>query len=294
MKKLLFILNPNAGMRQARRALADVIGIFSQQGWLSSVCVTGKRGDATDFARAYGGEVELVVCAGGDGTLNETVTGLLQGGYTTPVGYLPCGSTNDFAASLKIPTNLLAAARCAVEGNRQALDIGRFQEKYFCYTASFGAFTQASYTTPQNVKNVLGHAAYVLEGIKDIPSIRPLPVRLKANGETYEGQYVFGAVCNSTSLGGMLKLDPGVVDMNDGLFETLLVKMPTNAMELQDILTALTTRRYENRMLTFIRSNRLVFEVDKEMPWTLDGEFAQGEDEIVVENLHSAITMALP
>lgn len=156
MKKLLFILNPNAGMRQARRALADVIGIFSQQGWLSSVCVTGKRGDATDFARAYGERWSWSYAPAGMERSTKPLPGFCREDIRRRVGYLPCGSTNDFAASLKIPTNLLAAARCAVEGNRQALDIGRFQEKYFCYTASFGAFTQASYTTPQNVKNVLG------------------------------------------------------------------------------------------------------------------------------------------
>lgn len=291
MKNLLLILNPNAGTRQARRVLADVISLFAEYGWLSTVCVTARRGDATDYARMLAGQAELVVCAGGDGTLNETVTGMMQAGAKTPIGYLPAGSTNDFAAGLGLSSNVMTAARCVMEGQPRTLDVGRFRDRYFCYTASFGAFTQTSYTTPQNIKNVLGHAAYVLEGIKDVANIRPLHMAVEADGRLYEGDYVFGAVCNSTSLGGVLKLDPSVVDMNDGLFEALLIKNPTSALDLQGIISALAARKYENEMLEFIRASRLVFRPEPGIPWSLDGEYAEGADEIIIENVHNAITL---
>lgn len=294
MKRLLLILNPNAGIRQARRMLPEIIGLFAEYDCLTTVCITAKRGDATDFARRFGGEMDLVVCAGGDGTLNETLTGLLGGGWDVPIGYIPAGSTNDFAAGLGLSSNILSAARDVMDGCEQRLDVGRFQNRFFSYTASFGAFTQAAYATPQNMKNMLGHMAYLLEGIRDLPSIRPRRVRLEANGEAYEGEYLFGAVCNSTSLGGVLKLDPGVVDMNDGLFEVMLIKAPTTAAELQEIITALANRRYESYMIDFVRASRMVFRPDPLMPWTLDGEYAEGGDEVTVENLHDAIRLMMP
>ena len=294
MKKLLLIINPNAGLQKSRKALADLIAIFTEYGYLSTVCVTARRGDAVAFAQDYAGEYDLIVTSGGDGTLNETVTGLMCGGHKTPVGYIPAGSTNDFAASLGLSSDLLRAARDIMEGRPHPLDVGKFQDRYFCYTASFGAFTSTSYSTPQNVKNVLGHAAYVLEGIKDLPNIRPQNVCLEADGQSYEGEYLFGAVCNSTSLGGVLKLAPSMVDMNDGLFETLLIRNPGNAIELQSILTALTARKYDNPMLTFVRASKLVFQADPNMPWTLDGEYAEGAREITVENIRSAITLMVP
>lgn len=294
MKKLLLILNPNAGTQKARRVLANIVSLFGEYGYLSTVCVTAKRGDAVDFARDYGGEHDLVVTSGGDGTLNETITGLMRGGHATPIGYIPAGSTNDFAASLGLSSDILRAARDIMEGQPQALDVGRFQDRYFSYTASFGAFTSTSYSTPQNVKNVLGHAAYVLEGIKDLPNIRPQNVCLEADGQIYDGDFLFGAVCNSTSLGGVLKLAPGMVDMNDGLFEALLIRNPGNAIELQSIISALTSRKYDNPMLTFVRASKLVFQADPAMPWTLDGEYAEGAESITVENMHGAIRLMTP
>ena len=294
MKKLLLILNPNAGLQKARKLLADTVAIFAKYGYLSTVCVTAKRGDGTEFAQHLAGEHDLVVASGGDGTLNETITGLMRGGHAVPLGYIPAGSTNDFASSLGLSSDILRAARDIMEGCPQPLDIGRFRNRYFSYTASFGAFTSTSYSTPQNVKNVLGHAAYVLEGIKDLPNIRPQTVCLEADGQSYEGEYLFGAVCNSTSLGGVLKLAPDMVDMNDGLFETLLIRNPGNAIELQSILTALTARKYDNPMLTFVRASKLVFQADPNMPWTLDGEYAEGAREITVENIRSAITLMVP
>lgn len=294
MKKLLLILNPNAGTQKARRVLANIVSLFGEYGYLSTVCVTAKRGDAVDFARDYGGEHDLVVTSGGDGTLNETITGLMRGGHATPIGYIPAGSTNDFAASLGLSSDILRAARDIMEGRLQELDVGRFQDRYFSYTASFGAFTSTSYSTPQNVKNVLGHAAYVLEGIKDLPNIRPQNVCLEADGQIYDGDFLFGAVCNSTSLGGVLKLAPGMVDMNDGLFEALLIRNPGNAIELQSIISALTSHKYDNPMLTFVRASKLVFQTDPDMPWTLDGEYAEGAESITVENMHGAIRLMIP
>ena len=291
MKKLQLIINPTAGMKQGRKYLADIVAYFGSKGYISTVFVTEKRGDATKFVVGYAAEHDLVVCIGGDGTFNEVVAGLMEGNIDVPVGYIPAGSTNDFAASLKLSSDIMQACGDVVGGSERKLDIGLFNGRSFSYVASFGAFTKASYSTPQSIKNALGHTAYILEGIKDIPQIRPEHIVIEANGERREGDYLFGAVSNSTSLGGVLTLDPDIVDMNDGVFEIMLIKSPTTIAELNNIIKALTTKQYDSPMIDFIKTRNAVFYADKEMDWSLDGEREEGCERIEVVNRHSAIRL---
>ena len=290
-KTLLLILNPAAGTRQARKVLPELLQLFTSYGWQSLVAVTAARGDATRFVEQMGHRVQLVVCIGGDGTFNETVTGLMHAGLDLPIGYLPAGSTNDFANSLHLSADVLRAAKDIMEGQETVLDIGRFNDRYFSYVASFGAFTRASYATPQNVKNVLGHFAYILEGIKDLPSIRPVKLRLLANGQVYEGEYVFGAVSNSTSIGGILTLPPHVVDLQDGFMEVMLVRMPKNATELQELLTAAALQQYDCGCIDFFRAERVEVEPEPDLAWSLDGEFEAGSERVCIENVHRALRL---
>ena len=292
MKKLLLIINPNAGTRQARRFLPEILSAFRRGGYLCTVCVTVKQGDAVGLARANAGDAELVVACGGDGTLNEVITGLQFGGHRTALGYIPCGSTNDFASGLGLPAAPLIACETIVSGRPRTLDVGLFApDRYFSYTASFGAFTSVSWSTPQNVKNVLGHAAYILEGIRSLADIRPLHMRITADGHVYEEDYIFGAVCNSTSLGGVLKLEDSAVHMNDGLFEALLIPFPADLLALNRILTALRTHRYEDEALQFLRASSFLFEGSPDVTWTLDGEAAGGGARVEIRNIHDAIRL---
>ena len=286
------VINPNAGTRQARRFLPEIIAVFNRAGWLCSVFVTEKRGDAADFSRAHAGEADLVVACGGDGTLNEVITGLQLGGHKTPLGYIPCGSTNDFANGLSLPAAPLIAAQAIVSGSSRTLDVGLFApDRFFSYTASFGAFTSVSWSTPQNVKNVLGHAAYILEGIRSLTDIRPIHMRVTADGKLFEEDYIFGAVCNSTSLGGVLKLENSAVHMNDGLFEALLIPFPPDLIALNRILNALRTHHYDDPSLCFLRASSFLFEGAPEVTWTLDGEAAEGSSRVEIRNIHNAIRL---
>ena len=289
MKKMLFIMNPFAGVKRANRHLADILLTFTQAGYEVITHMTLGRGDA--IAREKGKDVDLVVCCGGDGTLNETITGLLSAGADTPIGYIPAGSTNDFASSLKLPTNILKAAQTIVEGEPVSYDVGRFGGRYFSYVASFGAFTRSSYATPQNVKNALGHTAYVLSGITELSQIRNEHVKMEIDGQTVEGDFLFGAICNSTSVGGILTLDPKQVDMGDGLFEILLVRAPENLGEIHECIQALQSQKYNCAMLTFRSAQKVRIFADPEMPWTLDGEKEDGHETVEVENLHHAIRL---
>ena len=294
MKRLLLIMNPAAGMKKANPHLLEILSVFDRAGYECVVHFTQKQGDGTQLTMEGGGQADLVVCIGGDGTFNEVITGVVRADIKTPIGYIPAGSTNDFAASLGLSKNVIQAAQDIVAGRPQAYDIGRFRERCFTYVASFGAFTKTSYATSQSVKNALGHLAYILGGIKELSSLHRYHVALTLdNGEREAGDYIFGAVSNSTSVGGILTLDPDIVDMNDGLFELLLVKYPENMVQLAEVIRALTSQKYDSPSIVFRPARRVTVEADPGMDWTLDGEFAQGSERIEIENLHSAVNIVI-
>ena len=293
MKKLLFVLNPCAGTRKANKVLPALLALFNRAGYDVLTFITGASGEAIDEVAAKAADMDLIVCCGGDGTFNETVTGSLKSGASTPVGYIPTGSTNDFAGSLGLPLDPLKAAKQIIDGTPQQYDIGQFNMRYFTYVASFGAFTRSSYATSQNVKNALGHTAYLLSGISDLMQIHSIPVRMELDSsEVLEGDYVFGAICNSTSIGGVMKLNPSVVDMSDGLFEILLIRAPKDLSELTECITAIQKQQYDGcRMITFRSAKSIKVTASPALAWTLDGEMETGNGDIAVENLQHAITL---
>ena len=291
MKQLLLILNPTAGTKKADKYLSNIISVFNQADYDTHVYITACREDATKAVNTYGKQMDIIVCCGGDGTLNETITGIQKAGLDVALGYIPAGSTNDFASSLYLSNDVVEAAKQIVNGEIKCYDVGKFNERYFSYIASFGAFTRTSYTTPQNLKNTLGHLAYILEGIQEITSIRKEHLRLELDSEMIEDDYLFGAICNSTSVGGILTLDPSVVDMGDGKFEILLIRAPKNIQELHECVLALRSKKYDCGMITFRSASSMKITANPEMSWTLDGEKAEGCADIIVENLHQCIQL---
>ena len=290
MKKLFLVMNPCSGKKRANKVLAEIIDVFNRADYEVTAYMTAARGDATRAAAEGAADFDRIVCIGGDGTLNEVIAGLHEVGQQTPIGYIPAGSTNDFANSLGLPKDLLDAARLAATGEPRKLDIGSFNGRCFSYVASFGAFTRTSYATPQGMKNALGHVAYLLAGAKELTSIRSTHMRfLLADGTSFEDDYIFGAISNSTSVAGLLTLSPDLVDLNDGLFELLLIRKPHSLLELSDCVLALTTQEYHTPMLTMVSTGRVEIDCPSELDWTLDGEYAAGQAHCVVENLHDAI-----
>ena len=291
MKKMLFVMNPYSGQRRANRYLSEIIGLYNRAGYQVITHMTAGPGDAARIVGQLGKEVDVVVCCGGDGTFNETISGLLQNEISIPVGYIPAGSTNDFAASMNLPTNIMQAAQLVLEGTPVSYDVGKFGERYFAYVASFGAFTRASYATPQSVKNALGHTAYVLEGINELSQIRKEHIRMEIDGRTVEDDFLFGAISNSTSVGGILTLDPTQVDMSDGLLEVLLVRAPRNLLEIHECIQAVQSQRYNCAMITFCSGQHIKIWADPDMPWTLDGEREVGHSQVDAVNQHLAIRL---
>ena len=295
MKKLLIIMNPYAGTRQANKFLARIIDIFCSDGFDVSIAMTQGRGDATKIAKERAKDFERIIIIGGDGTFNEVVSGVLDSGAAPLLGYIPAGSTNDFATSLGLEKSVVKAAVTCTRGTPRKIDIGRFNGRAFSYVASFGAFTSASYEVPQDLKNAIGHAAYILSGIKEVVNIKPLKLEMETDDATYDGDYIFGAVCNSTSMAGIINLKPSDVDMNDGLFEVMLIKAPQNIVELNNIIFALSTQSYDTcNEISFFSTSGVKIKADAGMPWTLDGEYQEGAGEIRIENVRSAIDIMVP
>ena len=280
-------------MRKANRFLADIIALFNRNGYICTVFCTESQGHATRIAQENAPSFDLVVCIGGDGTMNEALSGLLDSGVDIPMGYIPAGSTNDFAASLGLSKDVLTAAKDIIEGTPKRLDVGSFNGRKFSYVASFGAFTEASYSTPQSSKNMLGHLAYVLEGMKDLPNIRPIHLALRSQNGSFEGDYIFGAISNATSIGGVLTLDKQLVSLDDGLFEITLIKAPLTLIALNRIVVSLQTQQYDPEMIHFFVADKVLIDANPNMPWTLDGEYAAGSASILVENLHQAMQLII-
>ena len=284
MKKMLFIYNPNAGTGLLKPKLSDVLDIFVKGGYEVTVYPTQRYHDALSKTISYEGDYDLVVCSGGDGTLDEVVTGMSKRDRQVPVGYIPAGTTNDFANSLHISKDMLEAADIAANGVPFPCDVGIFNDDIFVYIAAFGLFTDVSYETKQSMKNVLGHLAYVLEGTKRIFNIPSYHIKVTYNEEVLEDEFVFGMVTNSRSVGGFKGIIGKDVVFDDGEFEVTLIKTPKNPIELNEIIASLVIKQIDSKHMYSFRTGHIRFESVEEIPWTLDGEFGGEHDDVVSRN----------
>ena len=289
MKKLLFVINGHSGKGQIMNRLLEIIDVMVQEGYQVTVHTTQAREDATNVVREQAKDYDLIVCSGGDGTLDETVTGLMQSGAKVPIGYIPAGSTNDFANSLKIPKNMLHAGKTAVTGRRFPCDVGEFNGDFFIYVAAFGIFTDVSYATSQELKNVLGHVAYILEGAKRLHTIKSYHMRVEYDGQETEGDFLLGMITNSTSVGGFKGMTGKNVKLDDGLFEVTLIHKPKNIIELNEIIASLTNLKDTTDLIDSFRADEVRFYAEEEIPWTLDGEFGGDHREVLIQNHHQAM-----
>ena len=292
-KTLLFIVNPRAGRTRSSAPLFEAAAHFCEQGYLVSIRLTQHPGHATELVLEEGENFDCVVCCGGDGTLNETVSGLMRLPSPPPLGYIPGGSTNDFAASLGLPASPLDTAGRITASAGCPLDVGTFNGRPFIYVASFGAFTRTSYSTSQSIKNDLGHLAYLLEGVMDLSTLRPYRAVITADQEVFDGSFLFGAITNSTSVGGLMKLQPEKVVLDDGLFELILVPNPTNAIELQALIRSLVLQDFEGGGVIFRHVSQVVVETPEAFPWTLDGEYGSGAERVELHNIRQRLTFLL-
>lgn len=294
-KRIILIVNPRAGRCKGAKHLGDLAQAIQDEGYLPVVLLTGKPGDARRYACEHGSEGEVVCCVGGDGTFSEVVSGMIAAKHFTPIGYIPAGSTNDYASSLGLSLNLHTAALDAINGQPKSFDIGIFNGQAFAYAAAFGTLARVSYSAPQNLKNVLGHFAYVLEGIFDFHSLRAEAMEIDTDDEHLEGEYLLGTISNATSIGGILQFDSKEVRLNDGYFELLLLSKPATAREFAHLVQALRTRAYSGcRCIAYRRSRHVRIVSRNSIPWTLDGERAEESRQVEIENIPNAIHVMVP
>lgn len=295
MKKLLFIYNIHSGKGTIRNHLASVLDEFNKNGYETTVYSTQYRGHATELVKELGGDYPLIVCSGGDGTLSEAVDGLM----TFPeerrpkIGYIPAGSTNDFASTLGLPGQMRKCAELICRETFKKVDVGQFYDDYFVYVAAFGAFTEVSYSTPQEEKNRLGHSAYIVQGIRQLPNIRPYRMKVSWGDQCMEKEFVYGMVYNANSVGGFRNLSGQAVALDDGELDVMLIQTPDNAVEWPMLLADLMTKNPDSKYITSFRTKEIMFESPEEVDWVLDGEYGGAHNKVTITTCRQAITIAV-
>ncbi len=293
-KKMLFIYNPKAGKERIRSNLIDIIDIFARGGYEITVYPTKERGDGTAAVMEYDDSYDIITCSGGDGTLDEIVSGMWKSKRKTPIGYVPAGSTNDFAVSLGIPSQMHEAAQTIISGKEYACDIGIMNEETFVYIAAFGLFTDVSYQTRQDIKNILGHMAYILEGAKRLSEIRSYHMKVTTDEGVIEDDFVFGMVTNSRSVGGFKDITGKNVTMDDGVFEVTLVKLPDNMLDMSNLLAAFINRDINTELMYCFKTKHIEFDSKESISWTRDGEFGGNHTHVDIRNENKVINIMIP
>lgn len=292
-KKMLFVFNPHAGKSKIKPKLADIIDEFVKGGYWVTSYTTQCVADAQEVVREHANEYDIVVCSGGDGTLNEVVNGVLDSGADIPIGYIPAGSTNDYGRSLGISQDMMKSARVVINGTEFHSDLGILNGKSFVYVAAFGAFTEVSYQTSQQMKNMLGHSAYILKGVQSLASIKSYHMNIKIDDKIIEDDFIYGMISNTVSVGGFKTLTGKEVALDDGLFEVMLIRKPANPLELQEILTSLMIENFDSKNVYKYKAGRIVIKSDAEVAWTLDGEYGGDHSLVEIRNLKQAFTIKI-
>ena len=292
-KSLMLIVNPMAGRGAYKTNFGEAMALLSRGGYRVTLFFTASHGDSTRFAAEHAGSFDTVACIGGDGTLSEVLAGLMQLDNPPPIGYFPMGTANDVATTLGLPKNdTLSAARRLLVGTPHPFDVGGFGEKdYFAYIAAFGAFTEVSYATPQDQKKMLGHLAYVLQGMQQLPYIAPIQTRVEYDGGVFEGKVLYGSVSNSTSVAGIVRLPDTMVSLGDGENELVLVRDPGNIASFAEVVNSVLTERFDSSNLLILHTKKARFHFDRPVAWTRDGEAGGEYTDIEIRNIHCPVKL---
>lgn len=289
MKKLLFIYNPHSGKGMVKNNLSDIIDCFVKNGYQVGIYPTQGRLDAKEHIIHCAYQYDHIVCCGGDGTLNEIISGIMELPDKPTLGYIPAGSTNDFAKSIRVPNAMTDAATVSVKGMPISVDVGGFGRKKFIYIAAFGAFTDVSYMTPQEMKNIMGHPAYIIEAVKSLTSLRTYHMRISHDGTVIEGDFLYGMITNSVSVGGFKGITGKNVVLDDGVFEVTLIRMPKNPLDLQIVLGSLIGMDVKTDSIISFKTSKIIIDADEKVPWVLDGEYGGSPKRVKVVNYNKAV-----
>jgi len=295
MKKMLFVFNPCSGKGLIKGKLAELVDIFTKAGYEITTYPTQSTGDAYNRIKDADGQFDCLVCSGGDGTLNEVIGAVIDNWTSRPqIGYIPAGSTNDFATTLGIPKAMDRAADVIVSGKPFPCDIGKFNNRFFNYVAAFGVFSDVSYSTPQSTKNVMGHQAYVLEGFKSLSKIESHALTIRNGNHVITGNFLYGMVSNAKSVGGIKGICGQEICLNDGLLEVTFVREPKNPIDMQYITSGLFSKNEDNPMVERFKTDSLVIESEKPIAWALDGEYGDSHTSVSINVIPKAVDLMVP
>lgn len=291
-KRMMLLINPNAGKGGYRASIAAIMEEFCKNGWQPTVFFTQAPGEAPWLVAQNAKDYDMVVCLGGDGTLSEVVSGIMSLDEKRPIGYIPLGTANDVARTLELSTKPAQAAADIMRGHRFPFDVGQFgPDKFFTYVAAFGAFTDVSYGTPQETKHALGHLAYMLEGLKSLNRLSNYRAIIEYDDGVLHDDFIFGAVTNSTSIAGLVKLDKGSVNLSDGMFEVLLVKTPQDILDLNGIISAVLSSNFNSPNVMLLRSKEVRIMFERPVAWTRDGEDGGKHRDVLIVNRHPGVEL---
>lgn len=290
MKKLLYIYNPMSGQKTIGNHLSEIVEYFSKKSYFPTVYATQKANDAREKVKEFSKEYEEILVSGGDGTLDEVVSGLLKSEEKSIIGYIPTGSTNDFSRSLKIPTDINKATKLAINGETMDIDVGKFNSKFFTYVAAFGSIAQVSYETDQSMKNIFGRFAYILEGVKTVSNLKAYKAKITIDDEVFEGEFIHFMATNSVSVGGFNNFYKKNIGLDDGIFEAVLIKKPKGLIELNQIIDGLRSKK-ENDNVIFRSGSVFKVEGDEKISWTLDGDYGGSYKKSEIKVLNRAVKM---
>lgn len=294
LKRVLLIINPCAGRNKKRARAYDIVKCFPAN-YKVTTEFTRCTGDATRIVKEKAKDHDIVVCCGGDGTFNETVNGIMDMPNRIPVGYIPMGSTNDLASTLGLPSDYREAVKLIVDGHMNWYDVGLFNNRYFTYTASFGAFTKSSYSTSQKMKNIFGYPAYLANGVfTELKNIENFKAKVECDQGVFEGEFCFGSVTDSASIGGIFKIKEEEVKLDDGKFELLLVNRFKNAAQIPALIAQMMRKEYDGKQILIFHTSKFKITFEKEVPWTIDGEYGGAHKEVITHNLEKAIRVFSP
>lgn len=293
MKRVLFVYNPVAGKGKVRNNLFEIVDCFVGNDYLVTLCPARKLEEAYPTLQLEEDIYDRIVCSGGDGTLNLMISFFMEKGIRKPIGYIPAGSTNDYAYSVGIPSDFMEAVKISVTGTPKSIDIGKFDDKYFLYVAAFGMFTKVAYSTPQEVKNLLGHTAYILEGMRTLSEIKSYPITLEYDGNVIQDEFVLGLITNSLSVGGFHGILPKDAQMDDGYFEMILIKdIRRNPLALNDTISALLSGKLDTcPYIVYAKTKDIKITSEEGIDWTLDGEYGGLHKYAKIRNLKQELSI---
>ena len=292
MKELLFIYNPNSGQRAITEKLSWIIEYLSSKNIKTTIYATQESGDCRRMVEKYGKDFDEIMVSGGDGTLDEAVSGALKADIDPVISYIPAGSTNDFSKSINISADIEKATKTALRGRIKRIDVGRIDDKYFVYVAAFGSLSDISFSTDQDAKNLFGRSAYIVEGIKKLLPIQSMDsykAKIEFDDELVEGNFIHFMASNSISVGGFNLFDDKV-GLTDGLFEVTLVKKPESIADLNKIIQSLTSGESSD-MVIQRQAKKINITTEKDVSWSLDGDFGGRSKEAKIEVVNTRINI---